>query len=267
MPGKTLSYTFYADGSRQTLISPAGNFNDAYDAVGRLTSLPNPCSETFTWIYLDNDWLWKQGCGARTYFLYDGELLTASATTTIAEAHRSRDSTSPRGSMGGRCACIGRVIGGPRCVLVVGWVTMLTAGCSPALHLTQPIPCVTAVAQTPFRLPRGERRTFLILGVRQTPGPYGAREDPPPFRGEVQFTREGRVVLRFPISDKLAHPSNWLEQEGFNGAYILNWDHERNPRYVLDDYLRSGQEYTLTVRFRGASPKKSSLWVMTQSDF
>ena len=63
---------FYAGGSRQTLISPAGNFNDAYDAVGRLTSLTNPYSETSTWTYLDNDWLWTQALpnGVTTAFTY-----------------------------------------------------------------------------------------------------------------------------------------------------------------------------------------------------
>ena len=63
LPGKTISYSYYPDGSIQTLGTPAGNFNYAFDAVGQVISLTNPFSENFSWTYLDNGWLATQQCG------------------------------------------------------------------------------------------------------------------------------------------------------------------------------------------------------------
>jgi RHS repeat-associated protein len=60
LAAKTLSYGFYPDGSTQTMSTPAGSFAYSYDADGRLSSLTNPTSESFSWTYLDTGWLWKQ---------------------------------------------------------------------------------------------------------------------------------------------------------------------------------------------------------------
>ncbi len=60
LTAKTISYGFYPDGSIQTMTTPAGNFSYSYDGDERLSSLSNPYSESFSWTYLDNGWLWKQ---------------------------------------------------------------------------------------------------------------------------------------------------------------------------------------------------------------
>ncbi len=57
LPSKTLTHTFYPDGSDQSLVTPSGTFSYNYDAVGRCSSITNPYFETSSWTYLDNDWL------------------------------------------------------------------------------------------------------------------------------------------------------------------------------------------------------------------
>ncbi len=53
-------YTYYTDGSRASMTTPAGNYSYMYDSDGRLSSLTNPLTETFSWTYLDNGWLSTQ---------------------------------------------------------------------------------------------------------------------------------------------------------------------------------------------------------------
>lgn len=47
----TVSYTYYGDGKRHTMTSPAGTTTYTYDPDGRLYSLTNPYGETTTWQY------------------------------------------------------------------------------------------------------------------------------------------------------------------------------------------------------------------------
>lgn len=60
LAAKTISYTYYVDGSKQAITTPAGTFNYSYDAGGRPSSMINPFSETTSWAYLNNDWLQTQ---------------------------------------------------------------------------------------------------------------------------------------------------------------------------------------------------------------
>ncbi len=57
LPAQTLSYTYNNDGSRASMVTPAGAFSYGFDADSRLNSLSNPFSETTSWSYLDNGWL------------------------------------------------------------------------------------------------------------------------------------------------------------------------------------------------------------------
>jgi RHS repeat-associated protein len=57
---KTISGTFYDDGSLDTLTTPAGDFAFTYDAAGRVVGMTNPFSEEFSWTYLNNNWLETQ---------------------------------------------------------------------------------------------------------------------------------------------------------------------------------------------------------------
>ena len=61
--GHAVSYTYYPDGSYQSMTTPAGTFNYTYDAAGRIATLSNPFNETSSWVYLDNNWLSGQNCG------------------------------------------------------------------------------------------------------------------------------------------------------------------------------------------------------------
>ena len=70
LPAKTLTYSYYPDGSRATLATPAGNFSYTYDAAGRNTSLVNPYAETTTWSYLGNGWMSQQTLGNAAYTTY-----------------------------------------------------------------------------------------------------------------------------------------------------------------------------------------------------
>jgi YD repeat-containing protein len=60
LSAKTLSYSYYPDGSRDELTTPAGSFDYLYNAAGDPTSLTNPRSETTTWSYLTNGALGSQ---------------------------------------------------------------------------------------------------------------------------------------------------------------------------------------------------------------
>ena len=60
---KTLSYTYYANGTRQTMVTPAGTFSYSYDGIGRPTSLTNPFNETSSWTSQDNDQFTTQTLG------------------------------------------------------------------------------------------------------------------------------------------------------------------------------------------------------------
>jgi RHS repeat-associated protein len=60
LSAKTISYSYYLDGSRDSMTTPAGIFNYSYDATGRPVSMTNPFSETTSWSYQNNDWLQAQ---------------------------------------------------------------------------------------------------------------------------------------------------------------------------------------------------------------
>jgi RHS repeat-associated protein len=69
LPAQTVSYTYYPDGSRQEMATPAGAFTYSYDGAGRMTGMTNPHGEATAWAYLDNGWL-------RTQLLSNGALAT-----------------------------------------------------------------------------------------------------------------------------------------------------------------------------------------------
>jgi RHS repeat-associated protein len=73
VPGATLSYAYWPDGSRKSLTTPAGSFSYAYDGAGRMNALTDPLSRTASWQYLDNNWLSKQtwGNGAQALYSYN----------------------------------------------------------------------------------------------------------------------------------------------------------------------------------------------------
>ncbi len=48
---RTITYAYWPNGGRKTMVSPSGTFDYEYDVVGRLTELTNPFSETTTWAY------------------------------------------------------------------------------------------------------------------------------------------------------------------------------------------------------------------------
>jgi RHS repeat-associated protein len=60
LPSKTISYSYYHDGSRSLMTTPGGNFEYLYDVVGRFISFTNPFNESFGWTYSENDRLQRQ---------------------------------------------------------------------------------------------------------------------------------------------------------------------------------------------------------------
>ncbi len=67
---KTVSYGYNNDGSRASMSTPSGGFTYTYDGAGRVTSVTNPASETLSWTYLDNNWIWKQQMGSTELSTY-----------------------------------------------------------------------------------------------------------------------------------------------------------------------------------------------------
>ncbi len=68
-----MTYTYYGDGSRHTMVEGVGTTTYSYDNAQRLTSLVNPYSETTTWDYDAADRCTKQtfDTGFYTSFGYD----------------------------------------------------------------------------------------------------------------------------------------------------------------------------------------------------
>jgi RHS repeat-associated protein len=60
LPACAITYDFYPNGSLETMTTPAGSFTYTYDAAGRPTGLANPFGETYSWSYLNNNWLATQ---------------------------------------------------------------------------------------------------------------------------------------------------------------------------------------------------------------
>jgi hypothetical protein len=101
----------------------------------------------------------------------------------------------------------------------------------------------------------------LLLGVPEKKvdlrNPAAHPNKPPPFKGEVIITQAGQLIHRFPIVSTDAESSNWLEDHGLVGGYILT-NHEK---VRLDDHLKPGQEYDMTVSFTRQPPRNTSLWL------
>jgi len=73
LSAKTIGYSYYADGSRSQMTTPAGNFDYDYDQSGRPTDMTNPNSETTSWDYDSGDRLYHQTLanGAVTTYVYN----------------------------------------------------------------------------------------------------------------------------------------------------------------------------------------------------
>ena len=106
LAAKTISYSYYPDGSRQTMTTPAGAFNYYFDAAGRPSSMTNPFSETTSWTYQDNNWLATQTLanGATANYTYNPlgqvtRLLNQIGTTTISDYTLTYDGAGNRASI------------------------------------------------------------------------------------------------------------------------------------------------------------------------
>ncbi|HEY3039307.1 MAG TPA: RHS repeat-associated core domain-containing protein [Pyrinomonadaceae bacterium] len=92
LSAKTISYQYYPNGSRQTMMTPAGTFGYSYDAAGRPSSMTNPFSETTSWSYQNNNWLSTQTLANDALATYTHnalgqvtELLNQIGSTTISD--------------------------------------------------------------------------------------------------------------------------------------------------------------------------------------
>jgi RHS repeat-associated protein len=84
VPAQTITYTYNQDGSRSTMVSPAGTFSYYYDANGRFSSETDPFGYTGSWTYLHNGWLSTQAISgiysSSLSYTHAGEI-SASVTT------------------------------------------------------------------------------------------------------------------------------------------------------------------------------------------
>lgn len=86
LPIQAISYSYYPNGCRKALITPAGTFSYSYDGDGRMSQLTNPNSEVSSWQYLNNGWLRKQTLnnGVGTLYTYNqlGEITELNTQTS-----------------------------------------------------------------------------------------------------------------------------------------------------------------------------------------
>jgi YD repeat-containing protein len=92
LSAKTVSYSYYANGSRASMTTPAGTFDYSYDAAGRASAMTNPFGQTTSWTYQNNDWLHTQTLdnGATATYTYNAlgqitRLLNQIGSTTISD--------------------------------------------------------------------------------------------------------------------------------------------------------------------------------------
>ncbi len=87
VPAKTLTRTYYPNGSKSGLTTPFGNFAYSYDAGGRPTSMTNPAGETTSWSYQADSALSQQSMsnGSKSLYTYNalGQLLTLQGKTSV----------------------------------------------------------------------------------------------------------------------------------------------------------------------------------------
>jgi YD repeat-containing protein len=106
LSAKTISYQYYAGGSRQSMTTPAGTFSYSYDAAGRPASMSNPFSETTSWSYENNNWLATQTLAngavstyARNALGQVTDLQNQIGSTTISDYTISYDGAGNRSSV------------------------------------------------------------------------------------------------------------------------------------------------------------------------
>ncbi len=92
LSAKLISYSYYSDGTRESMTTPAGTFDHSYDAAGRPSSMTNPFGETTTWAYQNNNRLQSQTLqnGATANYTYNAvgqltRLLNQISSTTISD--------------------------------------------------------------------------------------------------------------------------------------------------------------------------------------
>jgi RHS repeat-associated protein len=92
LSAKTISYSYYPNGSRESMATPAGPFYYSYDAAGRPSSMTNPFSEITSWSFQDNNWLQAQTLdnGATATYTYDAlgqvtRLLNKIGSSTVSD--------------------------------------------------------------------------------------------------------------------------------------------------------------------------------------
>ncbi|MES2462005.1 MAG: RHS repeat-associated core domain-containing protein [Armatimonadota bacterium] len=92
LSSQTISYSYYANGSRSGMTTPGGSFSYSFDAAGRPASLTNPFSETTSWSYANNNWLSAQvmANGVVSAYTYNAlgqttDLLNSLGSTTLSQ--------------------------------------------------------------------------------------------------------------------------------------------------------------------------------------
>ena len=73
LPAKKIAYTFYPNGARQTIVTPAGTFHYDYDPAGWLTTVTDPQGKATAYGYYDNGLLaYRQlANGVKTTYTYN----------------------------------------------------------------------------------------------------------------------------------------------------------------------------------------------------
>lgn len=118
-----------------------------------------------------------------------------------------------------------------------------------------------------LQCPRG--KSFrLLLGVPEAKVNW-LKSNPkvpqaPPFQGQVTITQNSKQICTFPISSAKTTRSNWLEQNGLEGGYIIDINQVPKGQDVgqpLDKHLQSGETYQVAITFSKQPSSNTSLWL------
>lgn len=154
-------------------------------------------------------------------------------------------------------------------IICLFWGVLSGCGLIESPRQVKLIECKSNITTVQFTCPPGKSFRFL-LGVPESKihwsSPDAKIPPKPSFQGKIiiESLNEGNVNVSFPILPDNITRSNWLQQHGVEGGYILSMDKVPNgPDFgePLDSYIKPKQIYKVKIIFFQQPPPETSFWL------
>ncbi|HEV2437652.1 MAG TPA: hypothetical protein VG077_16785 [Verrucomicrobiae bacterium] len=120
-------------------------------------------------------------------------------------------------------------------------------------HSMKLVDCTNDVVTFHLRIPKGNSYSLVLA----TPGKGMSIISPYQFYGQVYVSDGTLMKIEFPIGSDYTMPCNWLKD---SSGLILNGKSTNCP--VLDEFIRSGQNYDFKIVFDKPPPSSTSIWLV-----